>query len=678
MTRVATLPAVLLLTASTLPNYPVPLLPARLLTEAPRPNALAVADFDGDGREDIVTVTTKLQFEDPHLLKVYPQDTPGTFGADITHELPYRPDVLAAGDVDGDSIVDVVIARFGQVTILHRDAGGQFEEAVEVDVPDLFVFALRLADVEGDGLTDIVVASGTGEDAGVRIYYQDDPAPPLPGQFVRTASFNVRATDVVVTDLDGDTDFDLAYSCGGFGPDSTCTLGVILQGPAGTFAPPAPQGPTGHHISGLHIADLNGDARPDAVAVSSEAFGSLAVLYQAEDGTFGFETLLAPINNPTAVDVGDLDGDGRPDVAVANNGFSTVTVYLRTGTGGFDAPLAYQVPIINGLGADALGSHSMAIADVSSDGKPDIVLADLVEGQVVWFNSAGDVPTGDLSVAVIADPEVREVLANRTFSVEVSNQGPDAMTDVVVYNFLPTLFDFVSGGASCDAVDEVLVTCVFGEVAPGATASAEFVASARRSQGFAPFDNVNDAFVVAREIDFFLDNNLQTTQVTAENLHHAGSITFLEDAYTVLRGAGEIVIPVVRIDGKVDRVTVGMLAQGITAQGAEDFQGTTAGSLIWDHDDDLPKALTFQILPAEPRPDRTFRITLTDLDPLVSVGPIAEATVTIHDPAYVPPTPPTPEPPSGGGGGSMPGAGLMLLAILGAGRQRRRPSMRGR
>jgi hypothetical protein len=67
-----------------------------------------------------------------------------------------------------------------------------------------------------------------------------------------------------------------------------------------------------------------------------------------------------------SVAVADISGDGKPDLVVANAVASTVSVLLGNGDGTFQAKVDYPT------GSAPL---SVAVADVNGDHQPDLVVA---------------------------------------------------------------------------------------------------------------------------------------------------------------------------------------------------------------------------------------------------------------------------------------------------------------
>ncbi|GAB3878908.1 VCBS repeat-containing protein [Hymenobacter segetis] len=149
-------------------------------------------------------------------------------------------------------------------------------------------------------------------------------------------------------------------------------LGVLLGNGNGTFQPVVTYA-TGAGTSprNVVVADVNGDARPDLVFADIQGVGAVGVLLGNGDGTFQAVARLtsAPGLTVDYVAVGDLNGDGRLDVvtasfmAAANGG--AVQVLPGNGNGTFQAARAY-----------ACGSaFSLALADVNGDGRLDVLTA---------------------------------------------------------------------------------------------------------------------------------------------------------------------------------------------------------------------------------------------------------------------------------------------------------------
>jgi hypothetical protein len=73
------------------------------------------------------------------------------------------------------------------------------------------------------------------------------------------------------------------------------------------------------------------------------------------------------------VAVVDVNSDSKPDIIVANNGYNAVGVLLNIGNGTFAAQTTYST---------GSGPNSVAVVDVNSDSKPDIIAMNYSDGNV--------------------------------------------------------------------------------------------------------------------------------------------------------------------------------------------------------------------------------------------------------------------------------------------------------
>ena len=136
------------------------------------------------------------------------------------------------------------------------------------------------------------------------------------------------------------------------------------------------------------------------------AFGSLlaAVLFagsaRAADPAFvaASGSPFATGTNPHSIASADFSRDGKPDLATANYGSNTVSIQLGNGAGGFTA--AASVPV----GSGPLG---LASADLNRDAKPDLAVAnaDSASISILLGNGAGGFsPATGSPVTVSANP----------------------------------------------------------------------------------------------------------------------------------------------------------------------------------------------------------------------------------------------------------------------------------
>lgn len=321
------------------------------------PDFMTIGDLDGDGLSDVAVLLST--FSVGEVLTFFGQGD-GSFVAGPRIAVGAYPRALVAADVDGDGLGDLVVyeAVDQRISILRSTGGGTF--TVADTIPGL-VAGLGVADVDGNGTLDVVAqASGQtafhlGRGEGTFRSGACDAAPELPCLVTdgRQVSFG---------DLDNDGRLDVVT---GFG-----SLVVHLGTGGGHFEPVLRTEPTGDTYL---VADLNGDGIDDLAGDSTTE-----ILLGLGDGTFETAVSLPALGTGgyEGVTHGDLDGDGVPDLVAAGN--AGVEIHRGLGDGTFEAPRS----------SGAFGQHP-ALADVDGDGILDLALTDFGDDTVVVVPGLG-------------------------------------------------------------------------------------------------------------------------------------------------------------------------------------------------------------------------------------------------------------------------------------------------
>jgi hypothetical protein len=361
--------------------------------------------------------------------------------ADTSHPSVVKSSASGANNAQPTSLAR---ARGNAGTVLDSDPIA-FLSAVTYSSGGVYSYSVAVADVNGDGKPDLLVAScspgsscgGNEGVVGVLLGNGDGTFQPA----VTYYAGGNESTSVAVGDLNGDGKPDLVVA-NSYVSDN---IGVLLGAGDGTFTLFNTFSSGGGDPWSVRIADLNRDGKPDileAVDSSCESCaGALGVLLGNGAGNFAPAVLYGSGGYGTvALAVGDFNGDGKLDVAVANpcgvegdcSGQGTIGVLLGNGDGSFQPAVSY------GSGGVGLTINSLAVADVNGDGIPDLLVANsnCINGDGCKHGTIGVLlGNGD---GTFQTPLLFDTGAYDTPSVAVADLNGDGIPDLVAVNFCST------------------------------------------------------------------------------------------------------------------------------------------------------------------------------------------------------------------------------------------------
>jgi hypothetical protein len=337
---------------------------------------VALADVDGD--DDLDALATVTGNFDGRVIALWRNNGSGGYGTPSTFATGEGPTGIVAGDFTGDGFVDVVTADagfplFGEtVSLLVHN--GQTGGAAGFLPPRSFFCdnapdVVRAGDFDGDGDLDLVVGRGTltlGAVDGTVVLLNEDGAgsfgPPTHYEMSQPALSSGSA--LAVADLDRDGRLDLVGT-------GNSRIGVRLGAGDGSFGAlrTFPLAAGTYRLRALTTGDLNGDRYPDIVGTSptGRAVDGFHVLLSDGTGGYRADAFYEAAKQTYDAELVDTDGDGDLDVVTAANDSSVVTVHENDGSGRFFVPQRFF--------AGSLMS-GMDSADIDDDGDLDIATAD--------------------------------------------------------------------------------------------------------------------------------------------------------------------------------------------------------------------------------------------------------------------------------------------------------------
>lgn len=319
------------------------------------PKSFAIDDFDGNGRMDIAASSYQGNAIQNTKLSCFFQQDDSSYKQQFISFYCSAIFRTKIADLDGDGLNDVVLAS--KNFVWQKNTGNGFSSPKLINKPladsDDFWYDLRIQDLNEDGTADIVAVTSNG----LKLYANDGE-----GNFseVTVASYTT-ARDLDIGDLDADGLADIVVSF----PTGTPKLVWIRNLGSGTFATPVALNFSNYQFRPKQVrcADIDLDGDLDIVTASDE-YHQIQWLKNNGDATFLY--MVAGDASAAVMLAEDIDNDGDVDIVCGDNdSYSNYSLlFMRnSGNGSFSAPELIENQTVK----------SLCLADLDGDGIKDLI-----------------------------------------------------------------------------------------------------------------------------------------------------------------------------------------------------------------------------------------------------------------------------------------------------------------
>lgn len=348
-----------------------------------------VGDFDGDGKPDLAIVNAS-SFSISIFRNISTTGTlsPSSFGPRMDIAVANWPRFVNIADLDNDGKLDLLVGHDYVVDSVYRFSvlkNTSTSGSISFQSPVLYPAAIRpgysaIGDIDGDGKTDLVFANWESRLISI---YRNTTSPGV----INASSFASRLeiadsssgplsypSQIALADMNGDNKCDIIINNCAVNNirvyKNTSTPGTInfdilyratLQ--------------TGSNGRGLAIADFDKDNKLD-IALANYGANTFSIFKNTSTvASLSFASRVDIVTGyyPFGLNVGDVDGDGRPDIVTSNQGLpTTISVFKNVSQPGIITSESFAQRINYAAGNEP---RDLVICDLDADRKPDIMVA---------------------------------------------------------------------------------------------------------------------------------------------------------------------------------------------------------------------------------------------------------------------------------------------------------------
>ena len=435
-------------------------------------------------------------------------------------------------DLDGDGKTDMVVANSGPNSLyVYRNIGlGTGITAASFAPATVYTtnggpHYIKIADIDGDGKPEILVTNTSATSSNIAIFRNTS----VPGVISFAAKVNVAAGgsgpyDISVTDIDGDGKADLLVSNSG----SLYFAAIKNKSYKGTisFASAVTYLVSASPVR-IYSGDLDGDGKADVVTANILASTISLFRNTASTGVINAATFATPQTISSAscssVTAADMDGDGKADLIITNGTDNTLVIMRNTsvpGTLSFAAGVTFPT---------STPQEDVTISDIDGDGKPDIITGNYGAPTISIFRNTAT--PGTINAASLA-AGVDFASGGAPAGIAAGDLDGDKKPDIAIVNnntaVLSVLRNYpLPPNGTISGIDSICAgsATLLHDTATGGTWSSSnpaiaTVSSTGLATGIAPGIDTIIYFKTAQG-----DSNIARHIITVEVFHQVGTIT---------------------------------------------------------------------------------------------------------------------------------------------------------